>query len=527
MIIRVKKNIKDNENKENKRKQEYNEEIEIKNEKEINLEGDLNMEMKIDLENKIFEEMDEYTLQEYLLSERRLSIDFISKVVKDAMNILQLEKNVLEINVPTVVLGDIHGQFYDLINILSKIEIGKETVLFLGDYVDRGYFSIETYIYLLFLKIKFPKNIFLLRGNHECERLTKYFTFKTECSYKYCDLIYYLFIESFKYLPLAAIVLKKMFCVHGGLSPGVRSVDSINSVNRFCEIPLSGIICDLLWSDPSPKYDKTPKSFFFNENRRCSYFYSYEGVCNFLNKNNLLMVVRGHEVQLEGYKLYKKHNGVPSVITLFSAPNYCDAYKNLGSILKFDGKECEILQFECVEHPYWLPNFLDGLNWSFPFVAEKIAEFFLDLLKSAYSDESSSSTIRDDIISEEMKKAVNFSGCMGIMREERECLNEMEDEESDVVFSTVLKYPSTENLNYVDAKDKDTENETLVDPEIVEGTTLEVNPSCSAPISKKLKDAGLEVLEETKVIPKGDLQGVEIKKNRSPWCFFSCLGWEK
>ncbi|TBT99666.1 hypothetical protein CWI39_1937p0010, partial [Hamiltosporidium magnivora] len=88
-------------------------------------------------------------------------------------------------------------------------------------------------------------------------------------------------------------------------------------------------------------------------------------------------------------------------------------------------------------------------------------------------------------------------------------------------------YPSTENLNYVDAKDKDTENETLVDPEIVEGTTLEVNPSCSAPISKKLKDAGLEVLEETKVIPKGDVQGVEIKKNRSPWCFFSCLGWEK
>jgi len=232
----------------------------------------------------------------------------------------------------------------------------------------------------------------MLRGNHECRQMTSFFNFREECEYKYDISVYNAFMESFDHLPLAATINGKFLVVHGGLSPELPNVKAINKINRFQEPPREGLLCDLLWSDPlEPKEDGTgprvPKKstapFIPNEVRGCSYFFSFDGVATFLKKNQLLSVIRAHEAQLEGYKMHKTNpsTGFPSVITIFSAPNYCDVYNNKGAILKFDNSTLNILQFNCSPHPYHLPNFMDVFAWSMPFVIEKVTEMLYYILQ--------------------------------------------------------------------------------------------------------------------------------------------------
>ncbi|KAF2977046.1 hypothetical protein EK904_006663, partial [Melospiza melodia maxima] len=200
---------------------------------------------------------------------------------------------------------------------------------------------LQCVLYLWSLKINHPKTLFLLRGNHECRHLTEYFTFKQEY--------------------------------------------------RFKEPPAFGPMCDLLWSDPSEDYgnEKTLEHFAHNTVRGCSYFYSYPAVCEFLQNNSLLSVIRAHEAQDAGYRMYRKSQttGFPSLITIFSAPNYLDVYNNKAAVLKYENNVMNIRQFNCSPHPYWLPNFMDVFTWSLPFVGEKVTEMLVNILNICSDDE--------------------------------------------------------------------------------------------------------------------------------------------
>ncbi|KAF4555112.1 Hypothetical protein D9617_3g021820 [Elsinoe fawcettii] len=205
-------------------------------------------------------------------------------------------------------------------------------------------------LYLWSLKIWYPNTLWLLRGNHECRHLTDYFTFKLECKHKYSE-----------------------------------------TINRFREPPTHGLMCDILWADPLEDFgqEKTQEYFIHNHVRGCSYFFSYPAACAFLEKNNLLSIIRAHEAQDAGYRMYRKTRttGFPSVMTIFSAPNYLDVYNNKAAVLKYENNVMNIRQFNCTPHPYWLPNFMDVFTWSLPFVGEKITDMLIAILNTCSKEE--------------------------------------------------------------------------------------------------------------------------------------------
>ncbi|KAL1405274.1 3',5'-cyclic-nucleotide phosphodiesterase (PDEase) (3':5'-CNP) [Vanrija albida] len=264
--------------------------------------------------------------------------------------------------------------------------------LFLGDYVDRGYFSIECVLYLWSLKMWYPDTLFLLRGNHECRHLTDYFTFKLECKHKYSETVYNACMDTFCNLPLAAVMNRQFLCIHGGLSPELHTLDDLRAINRFREPPTHGLMCDILWADPLEDFgnEKNPtENFVHNHVRGCSYFFTYNAACQFLERNNLLSIIRAHEAQDAGYRMYKKTKttGFPSVMTIFSAPNYLDVYSNKAAVLKYEANVMNIRQFNCTPHPYWLPNFMDVFTWSLPFVGEKITDMLIAILNCCTKEE--------------------------------------------------------------------------------------------------------------------------------------------
>jgi len=308
-----------------------------------------------------------------------------------AREILIDESNVQRVDAPVTICGDIHGQFYDLIELFK---VGGEcpftNYLFLGDFVDRGYYSVETFLLLLALKVRYPDRITLIRGNHESRQITQVYGFYDECLRKYGSVnVWRYCTEIFDYLSLSAIIEDKVFCVHGGLSPAINTLDQIRAIDRKQEVPHDGAMCDLMWSDPediegwglSPRgagylfggdvvakfnegarfplplfpipegegaLSRSSPGFFSQTFTLSPFSLSLLTHSNLPSRSPLFLVngidliARAHQLVMEGYKTMfptknsKSAQPTDALVTVWSAPNYCYRCGNVAAILELD-----------------------------------------------------------------------------------------------------------------------------------------------------------------------------------------------
>jgi serine/threonine-protein phosphatase 6 catalytic subunit len=266
---------------------------------------------------------------ETLHNNKIISEHEVKQLCNRVKEIFMEESNVQPVSAPVIICGDIHGQYYDLLSLFETGgEIPKSTYIFMGDYVDRGYNSVETVELLLCLKLKYPGHITLLRGNHESRQICYSYGFYEEITKKYGNgNPWKYFTDIFDYMPIGAIVEGKIFCVHGGLSPFISSIDQIRLLNRKQEIPYEGAFCDLMWSDP----DDTEG--WLVSNRGAGYIFGWRVVSEFNHINDLILVARAHQLVQQGYKFWFRDK---NLVTVWSAPNYCYRCGNEASIMKVD-----------------------------------------------------------------------------------------------------------------------------------------------------------------------------------------------
>ncbi|GLA62051.1 serine/threonine-protein phosphatase PP2A catalytic subunit [Aspergillus tubingensis] len=195
----------------------------------------------------------------------------------------------------------------------------------MGDYVDRGYHSVESVSLLVALKVRYPKRITILRGNHESRQITQVYGFYDECLRKYGNArVWTLFTDLFDYLPLTALIDNRIFCLHGGLSPSIDTLDNVRKLDRVHEPPHDGPMCDLLWSDPDVRYG------WGISPRGAGYTFGQDISDAFNHNNGLSLIARAHQMVMDGYLWAHDKN----VVTVFSAPNYCYRCGNQASILE-------------------------------------------------------------------------------------------------------------------------------------------------------------------------------------------------
>lgn len=261
-----------------------------------------------------------------ILPERELRI-----VCEKVKEILIEESNVQPVRAPVTICGDIHGQFHDLLELFNKGgEIPNSRYIFMGDFVDRGFNSVETFQLLLCLKLKYPAHITLLRGNHETRQITTVYGFYDETIRKYGNANPWKYCtEVFDYLGIGALVEGKIFCIHGGLSPEIKTIDQVRLIDRRMEIPHEGPFCDLMWSDPEDieTWAVSP--------RGAGWLFGSKVTTEFNHINDITLIARAHQLVMDGFKYWFRDQ---NLVTVWSAPNYCYRCGNVASILNINDK---------------------------------------------------------------------------------------------------------------------------------------------------------------------------------------------
>ncbi|KAL0714737.1 hypothetical protein Bca4012_021716 [Brassica carinata] len=250
-----------------------------------------------------------------LMQCKPLSEQQVRALCEKAKEILMDESNVQPVKSPVTICGDIHGQFHDLAELFR---IGG--MLLVG------------------LKVRYPQRITILRGNHESRQITQVYGFYDECLRKYGNAnVWKIFTDLFDYFPLTALVESEIFCLHGGLSPSIETLDNIRNFDRVQEVPHEGPMCDLLWSDPDDRcgWGISP--------RGAGYTFGQDISEQFNHSNSLKLIARAHQLVMDGYNWAHEQK----VVTIFSAPNYCYRCGNMASILEVDDcRNHTFIQFE-------------------------------------------------------------------------------------------------------------------------------------------------------------------------------------
>ncbi|CAM6043751.1 unnamed protein product [Sphagnum compactum] len=268
-----------------------------------------------------------------------LDCNEIAELCDASERLFARESSVLQIRAPVKIFGDLHGQFGDLMRLFDEYgspstagDITYIDYLFLGDYVDRGQHSLETISLLLALKIEYPMNVHLIRGNHEAADINALFGFRIECIERLGERdgiwAWQRINQLFNWLPLAALIEKKIICMHGGIGRSINHVQQIEALQRPITMEAGSVVLmDLLWSDPTE--NDSVEGLRPNARGPGLVTFGPDRVMDFCKNNDLQLIIRAHECVMDGFERFAQGH----LITLFSATNYCGTANNAGAIL--------------------------------------------------------------------------------------------------------------------------------------------------------------------------------------------------
>ena len=261
--------------------------------------------------------------------------NLIHQLLVETLRVLTIQNQAfIEIDPPFYVVGDLHGNFVDLLRIFSNIYMnGEIRIIFLGDYVDRGQYSLEVLLFLFALKNKYPTNIILLRGNHEFEdkRAKNPLIDNLKMFYENAEQLYSNFLTVFSMLPIAALLHNEYLFLHGGLSPRLVSLNDLRTIQLPINDFHNPLVADILWSDPCNSI-----ASYVDSHRGVGKLFGFQATLRFMNKNNIKKIIRAHQCVQNGYEVSFNH-----VITVFSSSCY-DDNDNSAAYL-FISKEMEII----------------------------------------------------------------------------------------------------------------------------------------------------------------------------------------
>nr|ADJ96629.1 serine/threonine phosphatase 1 [Haemonchus contortus] len=260
---------------------------------------------------------------------KTVSENDIMEILGKAREMFLSQPSMVELDSPVKICGDTHGQYIDLLRLFNKGGFPPlSNYLFLGDYVDRGKQNLEVILLMIAYKLRFPKNFFLLRGNHECANVNRAYGFYEECNRRYqSQRMWQAFQDVFCVMPLTALVSDKILCMHGGLSPHLQSLDQLRNITRPTDALGATLEMDLLWTDPVIGLNGFQANI-----RGASYGFGPDILAKYCQLLNIDLVARAHQVVQDGYEFF----GGRKLVTIFSAPHYCGQFDNAAAMMTVD-----------------------------------------------------------------------------------------------------------------------------------------------------------------------------------------------